>query len=247
MITNLKKTQHNLKLIRRFDEDIWGVLSIKDKPSSVLNYLYEAYQNNFKYKKLLKSRKRSFFLVRKRGKFIYKVVTGEKEFRRRRRSIKINKYLNLLKLRRFYGNLGEKKFKRLFRHSTLKTNLIGRSFPYLLESRLDVILYRANFFNSIYAAKQFINHKKVYVNGKIVNKPGLRVSVNDIITVKEPLKVYNSLKDRLLKNQVLVNHPVYLEVNYKLGSVIMTQIPTADNVPFPFFMNLNMISHNFSK
>ena len=59
MITNLKKTQHNLKLIRRFDEDIWGVLSIKDKPSSVLNYLYEAYQNNFKYK----NKKIFFFIV----------------------------------------------------------------------------------------------------------------------------------------------------------------------------------------
>ena len=75
MLLNLKKGQHNLKIIRRFEEDIWGVLAVKNKPSQVLNYVYEAYQNNFKYKKLLKSTKKSFFLVRKKGKFLYKVFT----------------------------------------------------------------------------------------------------------------------------------------------------------------------------
>ena len=61
MLLNVKKGQHNLKIIRRFEEDIWGVLATKNKPTQVLNFVYEAYQNNFKYKKLLKSTKKSFF------------------------------------------------------------------------------------------------------------------------------------------------------------------------------------------
>ena len=85
MLTNIKRNQHNFKLIRRFEEDIWGRLAVRNKPSQVLNYIYEAYQNNFKYKKLLKKSKKSFFLIRKRGKFLYKVVTGEKEFKRKKK------------------------------------------------------------------------------------------------------------------------------------------------------------------
>ena len=52
MSNNVKKSQHNLKITRRFEEDIWGVLATKNRPSNVLNYIYDAYQNNFKYKKL---------------------------------------------------------------------------------------------------------------------------------------------------------------------------------------------------
>ena len=39
MVTNVKKNQHNLKLIRRFEEDIWGILALKNKPSKVLDYI----------------------------------------------------------------------------------------------------------------------------------------------------------------------------------------------------------------
>ena len=56
MSSNTKKRDHSLKIIRRFEEDIWGVLAVTDKPSNVLNYIYEAYQNNFKYKKLLQNK-----------------------------------------------------------------------------------------------------------------------------------------------------------------------------------------------
>ena len=61
MKINKKTGQHNLKILRRFQEDIWGILGLKNKPSSVLDYIYEAYQNNFRYKKLLKKTKKSFF------------------------------------------------------------------------------------------------------------------------------------------------------------------------------------------
>lgn len=243
----MKKSQHGLKVIRRFEEDIWGVLSTRDKPSSVLNYIYEAYQNNFKYKKLLQSNKQAFFLSRKKGKFLYKIVTDDREFKRKKRTLKINNYLNLLKLRCFYGNLGERKFRRSFRLLSLNTNAVSRSFGYFLESRLDVVLYRSNLFESIYAARQYISHNKVFVNGLIVNKPSYRLKVEDIVNVSDSKLLYNKLKDRLKNNSVLGNYPSYLEVNYKLGVVILAQFPENEAVPFPFFMNLETITHSFSR
>jgi len=247
MVISVKKSQHNLKLIRRFQEDIWGTLALSNKPSQVLNYLYEAYQNNYKYKKLLKTTKKSFFLVRKRGKFLYKVVTGEKEFKRKKRTLKINNYLNLLKLRRFYGNIREKQFKRNFKNLALTPHVVNRVFAYFLESRLDVVLYRSNFFNSIFSAKQFINHKKVYVNGFLVNKPGYRLKIDDVVNIKNPAFFYENLKQRLHKNVILTNHPSYLFVNYKLGLIKLVSLPLNENVPYPFFMNVKTMTHNFSR
>jgi len=61
MTVNKKKGQHNLKILRRFREDIFGLLGLVDKPSNVLNYIYEAYQNDFKYNKLLGGVNQSFF------------------------------------------------------------------------------------------------------------------------------------------------------------------------------------------
>lgn len=247
MATNIKKAQHSLKVIRRFDEDIWGVLALKEKGGSVLNHIYEAYQNNFKYKKLLKGTKKRFFLVRKREKFIYKIVTGEKEFRRRKRTLKINKYLNLLKLRRFYGNLRLNTLKRLIKNFSFNTNFLSKYFIYNLESRLDVILYRSNFFSSIFSARQYINHNKVLVNGQVVNKPSYKVFVGDVVTVSDIAHFYNILKNNLELNKVFISYPNYLEVNYKIGSIMLVRIPNADEIPFPFFMNLKTILHDFSK
>lgn len=246
MLLNVKKGQHNLKIIRRFEEDIWGVLATKNKPTQVLNFVYEAYQNNFKYKKLLKSTKKSFFLVRKKGKFLYKVFTGEKEFKRKKRTLKINNYLNLLKLRRFYGNIGKRKFWRSFHNLGLTPNIASKGFGYFLESRLDVILYRSNLFSSIFSSRQYIVHKKVFVNGVLVNKPGFRVKIDDIVSVSNPEFFYNDLKSRLLNNQVLGNFPSYLNVNYKLGLVKLIRIPSNKDVPFPFFMNIDTMVHNFT-
>lgn len=247
MITNIKKSQHNLKLIRRFQEDIWGTLSLRNKPSQVLNYLYEAYQNTYKYKKLLRSTRRSFFLVRKKEKFAYKVVTGEKEFKRKKRTLKINNYLNLLKLRRFYGNLGKKKFRRSFINLALNPQVTTQSFAYFLESRLDVVLFRANFFHSIFFARQYINHKKVYVNGFLVTKPGFRLKIDDVISIKDPALFYNIIKNNLSKNKILGNYPNYLYVNYKLGIIKFIRLPLNTDVPFPFFMNISTMTNNFSK
>lgn len=247
MTTNVKKSEHSLKIIRRFEEDIWGTLSLKTKPSNVLSYIYEAYQNNFRYKKLLKGNKKAFFLVRKKGKFLYKIVTDEKEFRRKKRSLKINNYLNLLKLRRFYGNLRAKKFRRNFRLLSLPVNAVSRSFAYFLESRLDVVLYRSNMFTSIFAARQYISHKKVYVNGLIVTKPGFVLKIDDVVTVSNPKLLYRQLKERLEQNLVLGNYPSYLEVNYKIGTIIFCQLPTSDTVPYPFFMDIDALSNSFSK
>jgi ribosomal protein S4 len=247
MPINKKKGQHNLKILRRFREDISGALGLTDKPSNVLNYIYEAYQNDFKYNKLLGGLNQSFFLPSSKDEFSYKIVDDEKEFKRRKKTIKLHKYISLLKLRRFYGNIGKKKFKKNFNTLISTPNIASRSFAYFLESRLDVVLFRANFFKSIFSARQYINHKKVYVNGILVDKPGYSLRIDDIISIQKPEYFYESLKKRLIDDKVLCNYPSYLYVNYRLGSVKFLRLPLVKEVPFPFFINLERLPNNFYK
>jgi len=110
---------------------------------------------------------------------------------------------------------------------------------------LDVILYRANFFKSIFEARQYINHKKIYVNGLLITKPGFLIFINDIITVSHFKNFYENLNSTLATRNLFINYPAYMEVNYKLGSIILVKIPEAAEVPFPFFMSLSTLVHNF--
>ena len=58
----------------------------------------------------------------------------------------------------------------------------------MLEQRLDAVVYRAKFVPTVFAARQFINHGHVKVNGKRVNIPSYQVKVNDVVEVKEASK-----------------------------------------------------------
>jgi small subunit ribosomal protein S4 len=89
------------------------------------------------------------------------------------------------KLKGYYGNITEKQFKKIFKEAErikgdTSENLIG-----LLERRLDAIVYRAKFVPTVFAARQFINHGHVKVNGKRVNISSYRVKTTDIIEIKD--------------------------------------------------------------
>lgn len=86
-----------------------------------------------------------------------------------------NSLANRLCLRRFYGDLGYKQFKRLCR-VTPRDTLIQT-----LESRLDINLYRLGFFSSIFESRQMITHGKVFVNGNKVNFDHYLLQLGDLI------------------------------------------------------------------
>src|SRR5690349_6701677 len=92
------------------------------------------------------------------------------------------------KLKGYYGNIGERQFRRLFaeasrRRGDTSENLIG-----LLERRLDAVVYRMKFAMTPFAARQFINHGHILVNGKRVNIASYSVKDNDTIEVREKAK-----------------------------------------------------------
>ena len=92
------------------------------------------------------------------------------------------------KLRGYYGNISEKQFRGIYDEAIRMKGDSGANMIGLLERRLDAVVYRAKFVPTVFAARQFINHGHVKVNGKRVNIPSYRVKVGDVIEVKEKSK-----------------------------------------------------------
>merc|ERR1712124_63837 len=104
-------------------------------------------------------------------------------------------------------------------------NLIG-----LLESRLDTFVYRAAFAPTVFASRQFVSHKHVKVNGKVVNIPSYRLNPDDVVEVKgksQTLMVVLNLKEKIDRAT-----PGYISVESCRFRAVFLKRPLLKEVPF---------------
>ena len=149
------------------------------------------------------------------------------------------------KLKTSYGNISEKQFSKYYdeairRKGDAAENLIG-----LLESRLDNLVYRAKFASTVFAARQFVNHNHILVNGRRVNIPSYMVKVGDVIEVKEKSK-QNPLVVAALESTNR-DFPGYLEVDSKKMTAKFTFIPKFADVPYACEMEPNLVIEYYSR
>src|SRR5687768_78171 len=116
------------------------------------------------------------------------------------------------KLKGYYGSMTEKAFKKLYIEASRVKGDTGERLIGLLESRLASVVYRAKFVATPFAARQFVSHGHILVNGKRVNIPSYQVKVGDKIEVKERSR---QLAVVLEANQLAERDiPEYLEVDH---------------------------------
>ena len=89
------------------------------------------------------------------------------------------------KLKGYYGNITERQFHRIYVEAARLKGSTSEHVIGLLERRLDAVVYRAKFVPTVFAARQFVSHGHVTVNGRRVTIPSYRVRVGDVIEVKE--------------------------------------------------------------
>lgn len=148
-------------------------------------------------------------------------------------------------LKGYYGNISEKQFRGIFQEAANKRGDTSAHLIGLLESRLDIIVYRMNFVPTVFSARQFVNHKHVKVNGKVVNIPSYRVKEGDVIEVKE--------KSRQVPMAIEASQnperdiPGYLDVNTKDFKGKFVRIPKIDEVPYPVKMEPNLVTEFYSR
>lgn len=160
---------------------------------------------------------------------------------------KISVYGNLLRvkqsLRYFYCNMQERSFKRILKKSANSPLTTLDRFVSLLESRLDVVLFRSCFASSLYKSRQMINHGYVLVNGKKIKNPSTQLSQLDTIELKKIVLINDK---NLILDNIKVNFssrflPAHLEVDYKTLSIIFLWDPNYSGTYYPIKANYGII------
>ena len=149
------------------------------------------------------------------------------------------------KLKGYYGNVGEKQFRSYFKEAVRLRGDTGQNLIGLLERRLDAVIFRANFVPTVFAARQFVNHKHVTVNGKIVNIPSYQVKEGDVIEVKK------SSWELPMVLQAVVNQerevPEYIDVDHKKMKATFLRIPALEDVPYAVVMEPHLVVEFYSR
>jgi small subunit ribosomal protein S4 len=95
-----------------------------------------------------------------------------------------------------YGVL-EKQFRNLFERASAAKGITGEVLLQLLESRLDNVVFRLGIAKTRAAARQFVSHKHITVNGDVVNIPSYSLKPGDVIGVREKSKSLEEITDSL--------------------------------------------------
>lgn len=152
----------------------------------------------------------------------------------------------------FYGRLKRKYFKKhILRLIQVKpfTSKNLKDFRYgilkFFESRLDTVLYRANFSLSIKGASQLILHGHVLVNGSVVKTKSYILKPNDLIEIVRNEKSRSLIKKSLDRSNFWPIPPKHLIINYRILQIIFVYSDQSNLMPiFNHYLNLDSVVTN---
>jgi small subunit ribosomal protein S4 len=149
------------------------------------------------------------------------------------------------KLKGYYANLSERQFHKVYDEAVRMTgdsseNLIG-----LLERRLDVVVYRSKFVPTIFAARQFVSHGHVKVNGRRVTISSIRLKAGDVVELTEKSKGLATVLEAVQLAER--DTPDYIEVDHKGMTARLVRVPALSDVPYPVQMQPNLVVEYYSR
>lgn len=149
------------------------------------------------------------------------------------------------KLKGYYGNIGERQFRRYYHEAIRLRGDSGQHLIGLLEQRLDAIVYRAKFVPTVFAARQFVSHGHVSINGKRITTPSYHVKEGDVLEVREASRqmAMYILATELAERDV----PDYIQVDHKAGKATFLRVPKLEDVPYAVQMEPNLIIEFYSR
>ncbi|MCZ6609377.1 MAG: 30S ribosomal protein S4 [Alphaproteobacteria bacterium] len=149
------------------------------------------------------------------------------------------------KLKGYYGNIGERQFRRYYQDAVRRRGDTSENLVGLLESRLDAVVYRLKFVPTVFAARQIVNHGHVRVNGKRVTIPSYRVSEGDEIEIKQKSHELPVILEAIVSPEREV--PDYLTVDYNKMKGSLLRIPQFAEIPYPVQMEPNLVIEFYSR
>ena len=149
------------------------------------------------------------------------------------------------KLKGYYGDLTEKQFRRIYAEAERIKGDTGENLVGLLERRLDAVVYRAKFVATIFAARQFVNHGHITVNGQRVNIASYRVQEGDVIAIRERSRQLAIVLEAVGLTERDV--PDYLEVDHNKMTATFVRTPALGDVPYAVVMEPNLVVEYYAK
>ena len=147
------------------------------------------------------------------------------------------------KVKRMYGVL-ERQFRRYFEEADRRRGNTGANLLFLLESRLDNVVYRMGFGSTRAEARQLVSHKAITVNAGSVNIPSYMVKAGDVIALREKSKKQNRVVEAL-QLAAQVGMPAWVEVNAEKAEGVFKSVPDRDQ--FAADINESMIVELYSR
>jgi small subunit ribosomal protein S4 len=130
------------------------------------------------------------------------------------------------KVKRMYGVL-ERQFRRYFAEAERRRGNTGANLMFLLESRLDNVVYRMGFGSTRAEARQLVSHKALTVNGQVVNIPSYQVKAGDVIAIREKSKKQLRVVDAL-KLAESIGLPAWVQVDATKLEGTFKKVPDRD-------------------
>jgi small subunit ribosomal protein S4 len=147
------------------------------------------------------------------------------------------------KVKRMYGVL-EKQFRRYFAEAERRRGNTGANLLFLLESRLDNVVYRLGFGSTRAEARQLVSHKAIVVNGQPVNIPSFQVKPGDVVAVREQAKKQVRVQESL-QLAAQIGFPGWVEVNADKAEGTFKKTPDRDE--FGADINESLIVELYSR
>ena len=150
------------------------------------------------------------------------------------------------KLKAVYGMITEKQLVNTYKKALRKGGNTAQILAEMLECRLEVVVYRLKFGNTIFAAQQLVSHGHILVDGKKVDIRSYYVRPGQVISIKENSRQMTSIHDAM--NNPMHNVPEYVEADHTQFSGKLLASPTIEQMPWPLEINLpeicDFLAHN---
>ena len=170
---------------------------------------------------------------------------GQHGRRRRRASDYGTQLMAKQKLKGYYGNIGEKQFRRYYKEAARRRGDTGENLIEILERRLDAVVYRMKFVPTVFAARQVVSHGHTLVNGKRVTIPSYAIKDGDVVELKEKAREIPMVLDAQASPERDI--PDYLEVDLDKCKGSFVRGPKLADVPYPVRMEPNLVIEFYSR
>lgn len=149
------------------------------------------------------------------------------------------------KLKGYYASINERQFNRIYAEAARLKGSTSEHLIGLLERRLDAIVYRAKFVPTVFAARQFVSHGHISVNGRRVTIPSYRCRVGDVVEVKESSRQLALVLEGIKSPERDV--PDYIEADHNKMTARLARVPALADVPYPVQMEPQLVVEFYSR